>query len=231
MPIFDELEGLLGAEAIAKLPAEMRSKLEFGEELTSYYNGDTNEQPKPRTAARAETVTPPAATGAFADLASIETLFDKKFSVLPEMVKTQVDEAVKTRGNELFTNAVATSMQNSRELIRIESRHERDFGAPLNETEFDAFVTAERTKGKTFTSVSQAYDDFTRDKYNDKKIEDGVRERLKTRESQQGVPGFTPPSATAPHRILAMRGKTEGGGSAVSAAAAALSAMRQAKSA
>jgi hypothetical protein len=229
MPIFDELEGLLGAETLAKLTPELRAKLEFGDELTSYYNGDTQEQPRPRSAAARTETAPGTTTTPNFDLAALDALFDKKLGELPNLVKTQVDEAVKSRGNELFTNAVATSMQNSRELIRIEGRHERDFGAPLDETAFDAFVTAGRKAGKQFTSVSQAYDDFTRDKYTEKTVAERVRDELKTRASQQGVPGYTPPSATAPHRILAMRGKSEGGGvSAVNKAAEALAALRQA---
>ena len=48
MAIFDELEGVLGADVLAKLPADVRAKLEFGEELTRYYDDATITEPPVR---------------------------------------------------------------------------------------------------------------------------------------------------------------------------------------
>lgn len=229
MPVFEELEGLLGAEAVAKLTPEMRTKLEFGEELTSYYNGDTTEQPKPKVAARAnEARTEPAANGNF-DLAALDTLLEKRIGNIDEKIKAGVDAVVKERGNEIFNNATAAATNTMTEILRVGRKHRETFGEELDPDVLNVWATEQQKAGVKFTSVTDAYDKMTADKRVEKKVEDQVRERLKTRTSQEGVPGYTPPAANAPHRILSMRGRTEGGaGSAVSAAAADLAARRQA---
>lgn len=230
MAVFEELEGLLGAEAVAKLTPEMRTKLEFGEELTSYYNGDTTEQPKPKVAARStEPRTEPVASGNF-DLDAIDKLLEKRVGNIDEKIKAGVDAVVKERGQEIFNNATAAATNTMTEVLRVSKRHREAFpGEELDADVLNTWATEQQKSGVKFTSVTDAWEKMTATKREDARVEATVRERLKTRTSQEGVPGYTPPAANAPHRILSMRGRTEGGaGSAVSAAAADLAARRQA---
>lgn len=229
MPVFEELEGLLGAEAVAKLTPEMRTKLEFGEELTSYYNGDTTEQPKPKVAARAnEARTEPAASGNF-DLAALDTLLEKRIGNIDEKIKAGIEEGMKTKGAELFRNATSSATDTMLGVLTVSQKHRKDFGEDFDPSTLNSWALEEQKKGRVFKNVEDAYDQMVAPKREEKRVADGIREGLKTRTSQEGVPGYTPPAANAPHRILSMRGRTEGGaGSAVSAAAADLAARRQA---
>jgi len=230
MPIFDELEGLLGAEVLAKLSPEMRSKLEFSEELLNFYDGKIEDQPKPRVAARApESTTTPSAGTSFG-LDDIEKLLDKRMGTISDTVKATVEEAVKTRGQELFNNATAAATNTMTAILRVGRKHRETFNEDFDPDALNEWATAEQAKGRKFSNVEDAYDAMTATKRVDKQVADGIREGLKTRNSQASVPGYTPPSATAPHKILSMRGKVEGAaGSAVSAAAAELAARRTAQ--
>lgn len=205
MALIDDLEGILGTEAAAKLTPELRSKLEFGEQLTNYYDGVTEETPVRQPARAVVTptavATPPAA-GLAAGLSDIEAMFDRKLGNIDERIKTQIETAVKPLGQELFNNAVSVSMRNTRELIHVETRHEKDFGEPLDEVKFNDFVNTAKTNGRSFSTVREAYDAYTGPRYTEKQIKDGVEEGLRQRSSGQNLPGSTPVSAKGPVSIL-----------------------------
>lgn len=231
MALIDDLEGLLGADAAAKLTPEMRSKLVFGEQLTNYYDGVVEEAPvrQPARAAQPNVVAdPPPAAGLSAGLSDIEAMFDRKLGNIDERIKTQIETAVKPLGQELFNNAVSVSMRNTRELIHVENRHEKDFGEALDETKFNDFVNNAKTNGRNFSTVREAYDAYTAPRYTEKQIKDGVEEGLRQRSSGQNLPGSTPVASKGPVSILMGR-KVDGSGgngpdTAVGRAAVALQA-------
>lgn len=224
MPLFDELEALLGAEATAKLSPELKSKFTLGDQLIDFYEGKTNEQPAPRTTA---TATATSSTPGF-DLDAIDQLLTKRLGSIDERIKTGVEEAVKVRGQELFNNATTAATNTMTSVLRVARQHRETFGEELDTDKLNEWAGDQMKKGRHFASVDEAYNAMTADRRTEKKVEETVRERLKARTSQQSVPGFTPPSAKSPSSILMMRGKSDGAGSAVSAAAAALAERRSA---
>ena len=215
MALVDELSGLFGPEAVAKLTPELRSKLELGEQLTSYYNNETDEIPVRQPARSAQTpaaaVTPPAATSLVVDMAAIEGLFDKKLGNISETIKSQVDEVVKERGDKLFNDVLAVSMRNTRELIQVENRYREDFKEPLDENKLNEFINEQGKKGTRYATVTDAYNAFTADKYVAKRVEDGVRDGLKNAQSGQHLPGVTPTASRGPVAILQSRRANDGG--------------------
>jgi hypothetical protein len=123
---------------------------------------------------------------------------------------------VQARGNELVNNAIAISMRNNRELTRIDARHRADFGEDMDDAKLDAHIAAARDVGRPFRTITEAYDDMTREarfkKELDSGVETGVREALKTRASGQ-VPGVTPTAASPMLTMLHKRpnGSTDSG--------------------
>lgn len=227
--LLEDLEGLLGTEGVSKLTPEAKSRLEFAGELESYYNGTIEEAPKPRTAARApEVPTPTPNTGSF-DLDAIDKLLEKRVGNIDERIKKGIEDGMKEKGAELFKNATSSATDTMLGVLTVSQKHRRDFNEDFDPAVLNAWALDEQKKGRVFKNVEDAYDQMTAPKREQKRIDDGIREGLKTRNSQESVPGYTPPAANAPHRILSMRGRTEGTGtSAVSAAAADLAARRQA---
>lgn len=212
MALYDELEGLLGPDVVAKLPAEMQSKLSDASHLKDYYDGITDDPTPPiRQPARA---TPPASTvaAATADLDAIGALLDKKMGDLDTRVQAKLDEALKTRGDELFNNSVAASIRINRELGRIESRHRVDLGEELDETKLNTFINDRKAAGHTYASVTDAYEDMTREARTEKQVEDRVREKLKQRSSGDNLPGITPIDSKGPLATMMQRTKADGAG-------------------
>jgi len=215
--LLTDLEGFLGKEAADKLRAtpDAVTRLSRASEILSFYDGETETPP----AAPRVRETPPAvrsATGAGDEtLAQIMARLDGLGNI-DEKIKTGVETMVQARGNELVNNAIAISMRNNRELTRIDARHRADFGEDMDDAKLDAHIAAARDVGRPFRTITEAYDDMTREarfkKELDSGVETGVREALKTRASGQ-VPGVTPTAASPMLTMLHKRpnGSTDSG--------------------
>ena len=230
MALLDDLEGILGKDAIDKIKADPRvsQRAIKADELLGYYDGDEPTAPPAKVEPKVEPVkvTSPGMDMA-ALLAGIDKSLDAKLGTIGKTIDDKIDAAVKTRGAELAGNASSIALRNADELNRVYRRHEKDFGEDFDSTAFNTFVEDQKKNGRGFKSVTEAYEAMTADKRTDKTVEDRVREQLKTRASAQNVPGVTPPSVKSPLGVFMARGKAEGGAdTAVSKAAAMLAARR-----
>jgi hypothetical protein len=226
--ILAELEGILGADAVAKLRTNEATvtRLTKASELIGYYEGESDTPPAAparREPPPAAGVTPPAVGGD--SLAAIMARLDS-FGNLDEKIKTGVDAVVQARGQELRGGAVADAIRITRDLAKIDARHRADFGEELDDIALNAYVQKATDEGRPFRTAMDAYEDMTRDRRVDKRVEDTVREKLKHQASGQ-VPGQSAPAPTPMLGIL-KGGKANPGdqGSKFEAAAAALRARQ-----
>lgn len=212
MALIDELEGVFGKETLAKLPAELRAKVEFGEELTKYYDGAVEEAPVRKPARAAETVvasvvTAPgaAAPGSLsAGLDDIAKLLDTRLDTLKTGIKTEFETTMKTEGDKLFNSAVARSIKLTDELADVRETHRSTFNEKLDTVAFDKFINDNGGMGQ-FKSIDGAYKSFMGDRLVQKKIDDGVRDGLKQRNSGAALPGVSPNGSKGPVSILSAR--------------------------
>jgi hypothetical protein len=222
MALMDELEGIFGAEAIAKLPAEKRADLEFNEELRKYYDGQIDTAPVRQPARAPVATTTPATTtettasttGLSAGLDDIARLLDSRIGNLDERISTAIATAIKPEGDKLFNNSVARSVELSRELQRIDREHHDLTGEQFDDAKLNTFITEQGGFTK-FGSVRAAYDAFIAPVKQQKAIDTGIREGLKQRNSGASLPGVTPNGSKGPVSILTARrrdGSTADGG-------------------
>lgn len=193
MAILDDLKGILGDDAIAKIEANaaLKAKISRGDELRGYYDGDEEVTPPARAAeepapARRE---PPAAF----DLGAIERMLDTKLGKVNEIVDARVDAAVKTRGDELVNNAVKIALQRSDELNRIYMEHQSNYGEAFDTTKFNEFLESNKDKG--FRSIRQGYDAYIAPRAVEREVDTKVKAKL-AEGSGRHVPGTTPPPST-----------------------------------
>src|SRR6185437_1153928 len=231
--ILSDLEGILGAEATAKLRgnATLAERLTRGESIREFYDGNMDgDPPPPRT--RTQEPPPPAraatGTGSLDDVLGELNKVTERLGKIDETVAAKVDEVVKARGSELVGSAVATSMRNIRELSKVDARHRADFGEELDDTKLEAHAEAAAKAGRPFRTVTEAYEDMTRqqrmDKEVEKRSEERTREKLKER-SNSTIPGVSGTTGSPILRMLKKtpNGTTAGGGDHISKAATALS--------
>jgi len=218
----------------------VRSRVQFGEELTHYYEGTTDIVPV-RQPARAPVVTPPTTitteppvgtTGLSAGLDDIAKLLDSRIGNLDERINTAITAAIKPEGDKLFNNSVARSVELSRELQRIDREYHDLTGENFDDAKLNTFITEQGGFTK-FGSVRAAYDAFIAPVKQQKAIDTGIREGLKQRNSGASLPGVTPSGSKGPVSILTARrrdGSTADGGvkTAVQKAAEALDARMSA---
>lgn len=190
MAILDDLKGILGDEAIAKIEGNpaLKMKLAKGEELYGYYAGDDD-----TTASATATVTQPAAAAAAShsqfDLGSIERMLDAKLGNMNKTIEDKIGEVVKTRGDELVNSAVKIALQRSDELNRIYMEHQSNYGESFNSEKFNEYL--EQNKDKGFRSIRQAYESYVQPRAMDREVDRRVDEKLK-KSSGGAVPGTTP---------------------------------------
>ena len=215
--LLTDLEGFLGKEAADKLRAtpDAVTRLSRASEILSFYDGETETPP----AAPRVRETPPAArsaTGAGDEtlaqiMARLDTIGD-----IDKKIAEGVNKVVEARGAELRGGAVTDSIRITRELTRLDARNRADFGEDMDDAKLDAHITAARDAGRPFRTVTDAYEDMTRQARIDKQvaagIESGVREKLKDRASG-AVPGVTPTAASPMLTMLHKRpnGSTDSG--------------------
>jgi hypothetical protein len=215
MALYDELEGLLPDTATP----EQREKLAKASHLLDYYDGLTDDPTPPaRLPARSA---PPAATPPAA--APLAAGLDDILAKLDERLDLKLSEFEKTKGGQLFNNSVSTAVRVSRELGRVDQKHRADFNEDLDEEKLNSFINEQKTKGRSYATVGDAYEDFTRDRRIDKTVDQRVAEKLKQRQSGLDLPGTTPVSARSPIAVMRAQTKKEGAGeTAVSKAGSAL---------
>jgi hypothetical protein len=230
--ILDDLEGILGAEAVTKLRANptVATRLQRGESIREYYDGTMEGDPPPPVVRPAAGAPPPVTvgTGSLADVLGELNKVTERLGKIDETVANKVNEIVEKRGNELVGTATAISMRNIRELSKIDNRHRTDFGEELDDTKLEAHAAAAAAAGRPFRTVTEAYEDMTREQRLQKQIaagvETGVREKLKER-SNATIPGVSGTSGSPMLRMLRKGPSGPGAGgeaSAVSKAARAL---------
>jgi len=215
--LLTDLEGFLGKEAADKLRAtpDAVTRLSRASEIMSFYDGYTETPPTaPRVREAPPTVR--SATGAGDEtLAQIMARLDGLGNI-DEKIKEGVNKIVEARGAELRSGAVADSIRIVRDLTRLDARNRADFGEDMDDAKLQAHIDSATAIGRPFRTVTDAYEDMTRQARIDKQvaagIESGVREKLKDRASG-AVPGVTPTAASPMLTMLHKRpnGSTDSG--------------------
>jgi hypothetical protein len=237
--VFDELEGLLGKDEIARIKADsgLSRRLEKGDEMFRVYDEETDEQEE-RETRRTESRTEERRESAGGDQSLVEltkTLqgITAKLSDVP--TKADMDSAIEKGGEKLFQAVLARSLEQGDELAAVRDRHREEFNERLDTAVFKQWSNDQIKAGKRFDSITEAYEKFTGERREEARVENKVREKLKERATQnQGnlVPGVTPPSSKSPIATFMKRGRDTDltGGTAVDRAGAALEAALAAKS-
>jgi hypothetical protein len=205
--ILDDLAGILPAAELEKLKgnAALKTRLERGDELRSYYDGE----PEPVTPPAARNEPPPVRAtpppSANFDLSSIEALLDKKLGTINTTIESKINETVERRGTELVMNAVGMATQRADELNRIYHRHSTEFGEAFDSTKFNDFLMLPENSvmgadgkrvGSKFRTTTEAYDAMIAPRVTEKKIADGIAAGVAAK-SGAHVPGTTPMPATS----------------------------------
>lgn len=225
--ILDELEGILSKDEVAKLrTSPLAQRLQRGDAVREYYDGNMDGDPPPPV--RQQQDPPPRREPGGESLADVlgqlRTVTDG-LSKIPQTVQDEVKKVVDAEGNKLFANVLSASMRNNRELSKVDARHRADFGEDLDDDKLNAHAEAARAAGRPFRSVTEAYEDMTREARQEKivsaRVETGVREGLKQR-TTASLPGVSGNSGSP--MLRALKAVPAGGtnGSAVSSAARAL---------
>lgn len=225
--LLDDLKGLLSAEEFAKLQgnAALNTKLSKASELHDWYVGeegapDPTQQPVQQ---QQQNRTPPP-TNAFSDIQAIERMLDSKLAKLDERIDSRFSTLAEQRGNELVNNAVNLALQRSDELNRVYMRHQADFNEAFDSTAFAEFNSKPENSvmdkdgkrlGSKFRSVTEAYDSFTAEKREAKKLAaakaEGVAEG-KAASSGRNLPGTTPGPMNSNIKFFTQRGRTDANG-------------------
>ena len=234
MSILDDFAGVLSTEEIEKIKASpaLRTRLEKGDELLTYYTeGETptveTKKPLVRTEVSAET----------SDLASITKTLGELTTKLGNVVtKDDLDKTLKEKSSEFVNAAVGRALKQTVEMSRVERRHAKDFpGEELDADKFEAWANEQMNAGRSFASITSAYEEYTMKPRLKVEAQAEAREDLKKKNAEnQGaqVPGVTPPSSKSPIATFMRRGKEADGENktAVDRAGAALSARRASQS-
>ena len=196
MDLKDLFKGVLDDEAIAKIEANgaLKTKLQRGDELVTLIDSGTVPPELNNNNGGGLTLTD-LTTQLNTAFAGFETRFTPK---IDERVKSVVDPLV-TKFTEEIANArrdAANSGYVARELVRIEHEHKETFGEPFEETKLNDWVKEQTTAGRSFSNVREAYNEWTRDRALEKKIQAAREEGKRDALSSQTVPGVSPAPAT-----------------------------------
>lgn len=195
MAIIDELRGILGEEAIAKIEGNstLKTKLTRGDELVGLLD-DGKIPPELNS------------TGAGLTLDQLTAQLNTAFTGFETRFAPKIDERVKAVVDPLtakFTEEIANARRDAanvgyvaRELVRIENQHKQTFGEDFNESELNTWVKAQQDAGRTFSNVREAYDAWTGPKVMEKKIAEAREEGKRDAMSSRTVPGVSSPAAT-----------------------------------
>jgi hypothetical protein len=205
--ILDDLKGILSPAEYSKLEANgaIKARIARGEEMVEYFDGGE----PPATTTTTTTTEPPARTtpaGMF-DLSSIERMLDARDQKQRDLIKTELDAAIKTRGDELYNNVRAGVRGDALQLVKIYTKHQQATGKEWDDAEevkFNEFLKTnnEAVKaggGKRYGTLTEAYNDYIAPVVTERTIESEVDKRVTAAtkaQSGQHVPGTTPPPAS-----------------------------------
>lgn len=226
--ILAELEGIIGKEAADKIRASEvgNARLARASEVVTFYDGETDTPPAPPQRREAPPGERQPVRGATDDLTSVLAELSKVTTTLgglDEKIATATNTIIEKRGQEL----IGAAMANSRELMKLDNKHRADFGADLDDSALEAHAAAAIAAGRPFRTITDAYEDMTREARLQKQIksgiETGVRDELKVR-ATNNLPGVTPQAASPMLRTLkGPRAGATNGSTAAEKAGAALS--------
>jgi len=195
MAIIDELKGVLGEDAIAKIQAAgLADKLVRGEELVTYLD-DGRGIPESGSISgfTLEDLTKTLKTS-FTDF---ETSLTPKFS---EIAKEQAKAVVQAEGSAFLGRAIRMAD----DTMQIRNEHKQLFGEDLDLEALNKFVG---DSGRTFSSPKEAYKEWTRDRHTELEVERRAEEKAKEKSSSQSIPGVTPAAATGVRGALKAFGR------------------------
>lgn len=224
--ILDDLKGILGDDAIAKIEGNpaLKAKVDKAQELYGYYAGEDDDPPPVRSQQDpppARQQDPPAVRDNPFDLKSIERMLDTKLGTVNQTIETKLGEMVTARGNELVNNAVKISLQRADELNRIYARHQNDFNEPFDSAKFNEFLESDAGKAGGYKTITSAYEAWVGPRATEKEVDRRVAAKLAER-SGTGV-GSTPGPSTSNKtiEIFRKRGTAAEGGATTGAQRAA----------
>jgi hypothetical protein len=228
MAILDILEGVLGKEAIDKIKSNTRlgtDLMKSDELFNGYYGRDvgTDDDGNPVKVASStvqavvtERTTPPAASASTDLTAVLESLktITSRLDAMPDpakAVETKFEDLLKTRGAELLGQAEERALRKSDQLNRVRDEHRETFGEKFDTDKFAEFIEEHKKTGTSFATVEKAYEAFVAPKLTEKRVADGIRDGLKAKATNAGVPGVTPPSSKSTLAHLINRGRSQDG--------------------
>jgi len=220
MAIIDELEGVLGKDVIAKIKAnpKLHLKLNQGDGLrTAYYGSEDVDEDTTTTTPNTTTHTPSTTSSSgpsSLSLADIEGALAKQLGNIDERIDKRVTQTIEARAGEFLANASKIGLQRADELNRLYRRNVTELGEELDTEKFNAFVEEQQNSGVKFSSVTNAWEEFTRPQRTEAEVQKRVRDELKKKATEnqgQHLPGVTPPNSKSPIAVLMNRGRAADG--------------------
>ena len=198
--IFDDLKGILGEEAFAKIEGSpLKARLERGDEVLSYL--DKGELPPEKNTVSSGLSLEDLTKTLKSSFSEFETSFTTKVDAIAE---AKAKSLIDAKGNEFYGNILAQSTKWADEISDIKSDYRETFGEKLDLETMNKWA---KDNGKTITSPKAIYDEFTREKRTEKLIEQKAEEKYKAKLSSASVPGVSPASSTGVRAALRQFGK------------------------
>ncbi len=194
MAIIDELRGILGEEAIAKIEGNstLKTKLLRGDELTSLLDDGTIPVDLNRTQPAAGLSIEDLTKTLNTSLTEFETRLAPK---LDERIKEYVDPLARQ-----FTTALSAATVRAAELAdtmsNIRQEHRETYNEPFDAPKLNAWIKEQQDAGRDFGNVREAYDAWTHDRKWEAKLAAAREEGKKDAASSHHVPGVSSPAAT-----------------------------------
>lgn len=145
-------------------------------------------------------------------LSGIHSKLDKVLTPeqIDERVTKAVTDVIEKRAPELLGQASKLGLQRAIEWQEADLDHRATFGTPLDKAKFNEFLEAQKTAGRVFANLNDAYQEFTREPRTtiliEKKSDEKMHEKLKAR-AAANLPGVTPTGARTPLSVLMARGR------------------------
>jgi len=207
MALIDELTGILGADAIAKIKtAGLDKKIERGEQLADYL--DKGElPPEPVVAPKNGEITLESLTNTLkTSLSEFETSFTPKISTI---AKEQAEAVFAAKAAEVQPTILAESTRWAHQMSRIESEYKALTGESFDDAKLEELNQFAKASGKPITSPRAVYDEWIRETKHklELKAKDDKIAKLETTTSSRTIPGVTPGAATGVRAALKQFGK------------------------
>jgi len=237
--ILEELKALLGEDAIKKIDGNETLSKRVKEASDLYTAFETSPEPTTTTTTTATTTTEPVKTAA----ATVTTEPAKTLDLTPVLAKLKGLEDTLGGLEKKFVGVdklpeyrremLADALYKTSELSDLKADHRAEFSESLDIHKLDDFMKEQQKAGAVYPNLTAAYNQMVADRRMQKKIEQGVADGIKQKQSSTTVPAQTTVTAQTP--MLELIGKAhekkEGGQTAVQKAAEKLRAMRVAREA